>query len=216
MVLFCAAIRRDSVFLLRFPFLSHVQVFSCKFSSVCRLKYPCIYFSSNFYFLVVVLQIFMLSLLFLVTVINLCFFFCVVLESSYWCIYAIFNVGESSSSFFSRHVIIISPLSSFSCQRQQVVVFHGSLCDSKFSQVTTTFLSILADLNNAMVLILPLIFNSSSLVSKPFDTASIVLTTTGITIKMFKYLSIVSLSFIFILWSAGTSYVKLLFLLNLQ
>ena len=30
MVLFCAAIRRDSVSLLRFPFLSHVQVFSCE------------------------------------------------------------------------------------------------------------------------------------------------------------------------------------------
>ena len=28
--LFCAAIRRDSVSLLRFPFLSHVQVFSCE------------------------------------------------------------------------------------------------------------------------------------------------------------------------------------------
>ena len=31
--LFCAAIRSDSVSLLRFPFLSHVQVLSCQMSS---------------------------------------------------------------------------------------------------------------------------------------------------------------------------------------
>ena len=30
MVLFCAAIRRDSVSLLKFPFLSQVQVLSCE------------------------------------------------------------------------------------------------------------------------------------------------------------------------------------------
>ena len=38
MTLFCAAIRRDSVFLLRFPFLSHVQVFSCEILLIRRLK----------------------------------------------------------------------------------------------------------------------------------------------------------------------------------
>ena len=37
MTLFCAAIRRDSVSLLRFPFLSHVQVFSCEMF-ISRLK----------------------------------------------------------------------------------------------------------------------------------------------------------------------------------
>ena len=40
MALFCAAIRRDSVFLLRFPFLGHVQVFLCEMSHVSRLKCP--------------------------------------------------------------------------------------------------------------------------------------------------------------------------------
>ena len=43
MALFCAAITRDSVSLLRFPFLSHVQVFRVRFRlfvarSVCMLK----------------------------------------------------------------------------------------------------------------------------------------------------------------------------------
>ena len=52
-VLFCDAIRSDSVFLIKFPFLNHVQVLSCEISSVCRLKYPC--FSSYFCFLIVVL-----------------------------------------------------------------------------------------------------------------------------------------------------------------
>ena len=50
MMLFCAAIRRVSVFLLRFPFLSDVQVFSCEISFVCRLKCPCSGFSSYYRF----------------------------------------------------------------------------------------------------------------------------------------------------------------------
>ena len=49
MALFCAAIRRESVSLLGFPFLSHVQVFLYEISSVCRLKYPYSCFSSNFF-----------------------------------------------------------------------------------------------------------------------------------------------------------------------
>ena len=36
MALFCVAIRKDSISLLRFPFLSHVQVFSCEISLICR------------------------------------------------------------------------------------------------------------------------------------------------------------------------------------
>ena len=38
--LFCAAIRRDSVSLLEFPFLSHVQVFSCETLFISPLKDP--------------------------------------------------------------------------------------------------------------------------------------------------------------------------------
>ena len=38
--LFCAAIRRDSVSLLRFPFLSHVQVLSREMLFISRLKRP--------------------------------------------------------------------------------------------------------------------------------------------------------------------------------
>ena len=50
MALFCAAIRRDSVSLLRSLFLRHFQVFSCEMSLVCRLKcqYSC--FSFHFFF----------------------------------------------------------------------------------------------------------------------------------------------------------------------
>ena len=39
MALFCAAIRRDSVSLLRFPFLSHVQIFPCEMPLVSRSTY---------------------------------------------------------------------------------------------------------------------------------------------------------------------------------
>ena len=44
-------------------------------------------------------------------------------------------------------IIIILLLVSFSHQRY-LVVFHKSLCESKSPQVSTTLLSILADLNN--------------------------------------------------------------------
>ena len=66
----CADIRRDSVSLLKFPFRSHVQIFPCEISPVCRLKYPYSCFSSNFYFLVLVLFVMMLSVMLLATVIN--------------------------------------------------------------------------------------------------------------------------------------------------
>ena len=56
-------------FLSSFPFLSHVQVFSCEISLVCRLKYPYSCFSSHFCFLVIfVLLMFVLSVLFQVIV----------------------------------------------------------------------------------------------------------------------------------------------------
>ena len=38
--LFCAAIRRSSVYLLRFLFLSHVHIFSCEMLLISRLKRP--------------------------------------------------------------------------------------------------------------------------------------------------------------------------------
>ena len=40
MALFCAAIRRDSVSLLRFPFISYVHIFSCEMLLVSHLKCP--------------------------------------------------------------------------------------------------------------------------------------------------------------------------------
>ena len=64
MALFCASIRSDSVSLLKFPFLSHVQAFSCEFSSLCRLRYLNSYFSSHFCFLlIVVLGIIIISII---------------------------------------------------------------------------------------------------------------------------------------------------------
>ena len=71
MASFCAVIKRDSVSLLRFPFFSHLQVFSCETLLISRLKRPQSCFSSHFCFLViVVLLIFVLSVLFLVAIIS--------------------------------------------------------------------------------------------------------------------------------------------------
>ena len=107
-------------------------------------------------------------------------------------------------------------LQNFSRQCHLVVVLW-SLSDNKSPRVSWTLLSILADLNNAviwMVSILPLIFNSSSLVSKPLETVPSAQITIGITVTfMFhnvlssltksQYLFIFSLYLISTLWSAG-------------
>ena len=73
MVLFRVAIRRDSVSLLRFPFLNHIQVFSCAISFASLLKCPYSCFSSHFCFLAgEVVQLMLVStVLFLIAVISL-------------------------------------------------------------------------------------------------------------------------------------------------
>ena len=77
MALFCAAVRKDSVFLLGFHFLSYVQVFSYVISFVCRLKYPYNCFSFHLYFLVIVILLMLVVfVLFLVAVSSLCSFLC--------------------------------------------------------------------------------------------------------------------------------------------
>ena len=69
MALFCTAIRKDSASLLKFPFLSHVQVLSCEMLFISRLKRPGSCFPSHFCFLVfVILLSIVLSVMFLVAV----------------------------------------------------------------------------------------------------------------------------------------------------
>ena len=107
------------------------------------------------------------------------------------------------------------PFESFSHQHQSMV-FHWSLSDSKFSQVSRTLLSILVDLNNAVVWMVsacPLISNSSGSIINPLVTVPSAPITIGITVTfMFhsffcsqarsRYSSFFSLSFSFTLWSA--------------
>ena len=50
MMLVLATFWMDSVFLLKFPFCSHVQVFSYEISLVCHLKYLYYCFTSHFRF----------------------------------------------------------------------------------------------------------------------------------------------------------------------
>ena len=81
MTLFCAAIRRDSISLLRLPFLSRVNVFSCEISLVCCLKYPNSCFSSHFFLFSFVLLVLVLSELFWVALTSLpsALFLCILL-----------------------------------------------------------------------------------------------------------------------------------------
>ena len=70
MTLFCAVIWRDSVSLLRFPFLSYLHVFSCEMSLVYHLKHPWNCFPPLL-FQVVVLRIPVSLVLFQLAVISL-------------------------------------------------------------------------------------------------------------------------------------------------
>ena len=104
MALFCAAIRRDSGYLLMFLFLSHVQVLSCKMFFVCLFKVSKEFFLTIFlspYFSsvddCVVWIVFYDSNQFFSVLVYVLF------EWLYWCINAIFKVGKSSSSF-SWHI----------------------------------------------------------------------------------------------------------------
>ena len=99
------------------------------------------------------------------------------------------------------------------------MAFYWSLSYSKFPQVSRTLLSILTDLNYAVVWIVstyPLIYKLSDSFTKPLGIVSSVAIIISITIIfMFpsffsslarsKYLSLYSLSFIFTLWSARTA-----------
>ena len=99
------------------------------------------------------------------------------------------------------------------------MVFHWSLRDSKFSQVSRTLLSILAILNNAVIWTVST-RPSPSKSSRPFNNPLVTVPRAPITIGtivtfMFysffnsqarsRYLSFFSYSFSFILWSAGTA-----------
>ena len=97
------------------------------------------------------------------------------------------------------------------------MVYHWSLSDTKFSQVSRTLLSIVADLNNVVVGIVftsPLIFKSSSPCTNPLMTVPRAPVTIGISVTFmfhsvfnpqasFRYLSFFSLTFNFTLRSAG-------------
>ena len=97
------------------------------------------------------------------------------------------------------------------------MVFHYSLSDNKFPQVSRILLSIMADLNNALVWMVsnpPLILKSTSPRTNPFVTvpsAQLVSPSLSCSIFFFnslarsRYLSFFSLSFSFTLCLAGTA-----------
>ena len=116
-------------------------------------------------------------------------------------------------------LLIMLLLENFSHQRQ-LMAFHWSLSDSKSPQVTRTLLSILADLNKAVVWMVstrPLISKSSSLFKNPLVIVPRAPITIGITVTFMShrvFFSILwqgrgtylfSFSFNFTQWSAGKS-----------
>ena len=100
--LFCAAIKRDSVSLLRFPFLSHVRVLSCEM----LFKTPIVLFFFRF-----LLHGYCHSVIYRVVnvVSDGCnqspfVVFYVVFKSLYRCVNAVLDAGKSSSPFFSWYI----------------------------------------------------------------------------------------------------------------
>ena len=101
MALFCAAIRRDSVSLLRFPFLRHVHVLSCEISLISHLNVHRFVFFTLFY-------CYFCSAKPRVVIIvsggcnqSSSTLFYIVFWSLYRCVNAVFNAGKSASSVFS-------------------------------------------------------------------------------------------------------------------
>ena len=122
MTLFCAVIRRDSVSLLSFSFLSHIQVFSWEISFVCRLKY-----SYSCFLLIFVSWLFYPVDACVIRIISggcnqsfLHVFFNVIFKSLYRCIDSILNVEESSSFFFSWHYCL--SMSFLRCKTLRIVM----------------------------------------------------------------------------------------------
>ena len=118
----------------------------------------------------------------------------------------------------SRQLTYLLLLLSYSLRVDQTTVSRRSFTGvSKSPQVSRTFISILADLNDVVfwiVLIRPPIFNSSSTFSRHLGTVSSVPITMGniVSLKFHnflsslarsKYLCLFSFSFIFTLWSVG-------------
>ena len=209
MALFCVAMWRDSFSLLRFPFLSYVLVFSCR---CCSL----FFFQFLFIIIIIIIKVYSL-LLFLLFIMRNCNSFVI------YCLihFFFYNFFHYYNNYYHLHY------DSFSHQHQ-LMVFHWSLSSSESPQVSRTFLSILAVLNNVVVWMVstrPLISKSSC----PFNNSSMTVSeapiTSGIIVTfMFDsffsslawsgYLSFFSFSFNFILWSAGTAkstIVKVLF-----
>ena len=92
------------------------------------------------------------------------------------------------------------------------MVFHWSLSDSKFPHVSRTFQSIQADLNSAVVWMVSSDIQSPPVPFSTAPTRNVIIVTFMFHSFFFfsflarsKYLSIFLLSFIFILWSAGTA-----------
>ena len=110
--------------------------------------------------------------------------------------------------FFYLWLLMFYSFESFSHQRE-LMAFYLNLKDSKFSQVSRTFLGILVNLNNVVVWIVfigPPISKSSCSFINPLVTVPGVPITNGITVTfMSSYLSFFSLSFSFSLWSAETA-----------
>ena len=106
MVLFCAAIRRDSVSLLKFPFLSYVQILSCEMLFISRLNCPMQLFSFPFLF-----PRFCHFVIYRVVSIvsdgrnqSSFVFFYVDFESLYGCVNAVFDAGKSPSALFFWYI----------------------------------------------------------------------------------------------------------------
>ena len=131
MTSYVAAIRRDSVSFVSFPFHSHVQIFLCEIWPVCYLKYPYSCFSCHFFPV-------LLFVTYVVTAVNgncnWSFFalFNAIFKSLCWCINTILNAGvESSFPFFPWYIVCLCHLLDVSVAYWPLAEPSCSSCESR-------------------------------------------------------------------------------------
>ena len=151
MMLFCAVIRKDSVSLLKFPFLCRVQVFPCEILLICRLKCPYSWFSSHFCFLVIIVFLILVFLvLFLVTVLNFSLLF--FMKSSRHLIDISTLSSMLASLFlllFLTHIICLYHLWNIKLYASSLVFLFGGQFVKVFSSSTLRFILSILRVGNA-------------------------------------------------------------------
>ena len=139
MDLFWSAIKQDSVSLLRFRFLNHIQVFLCEISPVDRLKCPHTCFSSHFCFLDIFVRLILVFLiLYLLVLVGLPRLF----------LYSLLVVVFTFFSWYIQRFFVVSDMQAlvqhreFSCSLVHLLFFAQNCPEYLTKRTAQVFISL--------------------------------------------------------------------------